>query len=104
MNIVMSSPSQSSNAPSVIGLVKKIDAEVEGVKAKIVSDNEAYNQALYSLLYLVDFYRKLETVENDVFSIQKGYLNNGWVSASDKTAFNNNLKEADAEYITVTAI
>lgn len=104
MNIIMSSPAQTSNAPSIIGLVKKIDAKIEETKANVSSTNEAYNQAIYSLLYLVDFYAKLETVENDIFSIQKGYLNNGWVSASDKTAFNTQLKEADAEYITVSPI
>lgn len=104
MNVIMSSPTQNSNAPSFLGLAKSLDKKDKETKETVASISSEYNKKLSSLLYLQKYLKTLEQVENDVLTIQKGFLSTTWANSEDKNSFNRRLQQMDAEYITVTPI
>lgn len=104
MNIVMSSSNQSNNVPSFIGLTQRLDLKDKQTKEKVADINNGYNETLYSLQYLMDYYKTLEKVENDLVSAAKVFCSMNYVKARYKTIFNWVLESMDAPYITVTPI
>ena len=104
MNVVMSSPTQNSNAPSFIGLAKKLDIQDKELKEKVAVINKLYNEKVASMLYMLDYLKILEKVENDVLTIQRGFLNSSYANPADKSSFNYRLKVIGAPYISVQPI
>lgn len=104
MNIIMSSPNQKNNVPSFIGLTQKLNQKDKQTKAKVSEINSGYNQTLYFLQYLMDYYKTLEKVENDLADVAKVFCNMSYVRPRFKPTFNWVLESMDAPYITVTPI
>ena len=100
MNVVMSSPTQSSNAPSIIRIAKQLEIKDREIKEKLSSVNEEYGKMVFSLSYFQDFLKSLEQVENKVMQMEKGYISS-YGTAADRNAFNNALASCE-DYITVT--
>ena len=104
MNVVMSTPTQNSNAPSFIGLAKKLDIQDKELKEKVEAINKVYNEKVASMLYMLDYLKILEKVENDVLTIQRGFLNSSYANPADKSSFNYRLEVIGAPYISVQPI
>lgn len=104
MNIIMSSPNQKSNAPSFIGLARKVKQEDTKTQNIVSTSNKGYNDELTSYLYLVDFYKKLEDVENEVMKAYRYFCTQFYIP-SMRYNFNGVLDQMDPPpYITVTPI
>lgn len=104
MNVVMSSPTQNSNAPSFIGLAKRLDIQDKELKEKVAAINKLYNEKVASMLYMLDFLKTLEKIENDVLTIQRGFLSTTYANPADKGSFNTRLEYMGAPYISVQPI
>ena len=100
MNVVMSSPTQNSNAPSIIRIAKQLEIKDKEIKEKLSSVNEEYGKMVFSLSYFQDFLKSLEQVENKIMQMEKGYISS-YGTATDRNSFNNALASCE-DYITVT--
>lgn len=100
MNIIMSSPAQTSNAPSIIRIAKQLEKKDREIKEKLSSVNEGYGKMVFSLSYFQDFLKSLEQVENKIMQMEKGYISS-YGTAADRNSFNNALASCE-DYITVT--
>lgn len=100
MNVVMSSPTQNSNAPSIIRIAKQLEIKDREIKEKLSSVNEEYGKMVFSLSYFQDFLKSLEQVENKIMQMEKGYISS-YGTATDRSTFNNALSSCE-DYITVT--
>lgn len=104
MNVVMSSPTQNSNAPSFIGLAKRLDIQDKELNEKVAAINKVYNGKVASMLYMLAYLKTLEKMENDVLTIQRGFLSTTWANPGDKSSFNYRLEVMGAPYISVQPI
>lgn len=105
MNVIMSSPNQKSNAPSFIGIAQNLKKEDKKTQETITAANKGYNNELVTYLYLVDFYKKLESVENGVMEVYRHYCDSTYTLPILKAAFNSVLILMDKPaYITVTPV
>lgn len=104
MNVVMSSPTQNSNAPSFIGLAKRLDIQDKELKEKVAAINKLYNEKVASMLYMLAYLKTLEKIENDVLTIQRGFLSTTYANPADKSSFNYRLELIGAPYISVQPI
>jgi hypothetical protein len=104
MNVVMSSPVQNSNAPSFIGLAKRLDIQDKELKEKVAAINKLYNEKVASMLYMLAYLKTLEKIENDVLTIQRGFLSTTYANPGDKSSFNTRLELIGAPYISVQPI
>ena len=100
MNIIISSPAQTSNAPSIIRIAKQLEIKDREIKEKLSSVNEEYGKMVFSLSYFQDFLKSLEQVENKIIQMEKGYISS-YGTAADRNSFNSALASCE-DYITVT--
>lgn len=105
MNVIMSSPNQKNNAPSFIGIAQNLKKEDKKTQEIITAANKGYNNELVTYLYLVDFYKKLESVENGVMEVYRYYCDSTYTLDILKAIFNGVLIMMDKPaYITVTPV